>query len=270
MPSWVGIIGTFVPSLVLAYWSLRLRCRRLGPPFGPQVLRLGAPFGRRARYWALFIVVATAIVSTGVCLLIGAVSSHVNAVYVGIIVSGGLWFSRIPPQRDRDMLPRTLSSLPTLPFSLLYERMGDDRQVWLDTRKKAAAVKPTWISDAVEYYYYQVSGRLRDDQARADLDCWRSSIRHKIDIWRLIDLDANPARLRDSLQMHSSTRNMRKYNADDLERLARRLESDALNELEQFLAYLYRLGYHKMLVYPFRLGTRRPDPRCAEPVAPDL
>jgi hypothetical protein len=266
MPSWVGVAGTFVPSLIVAYWFLRLRCRRLAPPFGPQVLRLGAPFGRRARYWVFFIVVATAIASTGVGLLMVAVSGHVHAVYIGIIVSSGLWFAKIPPQRDRDMLPRTLSSLPTLPFSRLYDRMGDDRQAWLDTRTKAAAVKPQWISDAVEYYHYQVVGRLRDAQARADLERWRSSITHKIDIWRLIDLDANPARLRDSLQMHSSTRNLRRYNDDDLERLARRLETEALNELEQFLAYLYRLGYHKLLIYPFRPGTRRPDPRPAEPI----
>ena len=54
MPSWVGVVGTFVLSLLLAYGFLRLRCHGVGPPFGP-----------RAKVWAFIIVVATAIVSTG-------------------------------------------------------------------------------------------------------------------------------------------------------------------------------------------------------------
>ena len=270
MPSWVGAAGTFVPSLILAYWFLRLRCRRLGHPFGPQVVRLGAPFGPRARFWVIFIMVATAIVSTGVGLLIVAISNHSYAVYVGILVPGSLWFSRIPPQRDLAMLPRTLSSLLTLPFSRLYDRIGDDRQYWLDTRTEAASVKPPYLSDAVEYYHYQVAGRLRDEQARAHLDCWWSSIMHKISVWRLLDLGADLARVQAHLEMHPSTQDTRKYNVNDPERLARRLETEALNELTLFLSLLYRLGYHKLLVYPFRLGAHRPYPRPCDPVASDL
>src|ERR1700678_4272386 len=97
MPSWViGVAGTFVLSLILAYGFLRLRCRGIGPPFGP-----------RARYWALFIVVATAVISAGVGLLIVVSSDHVPA-YVALVVPSGLWLSKLPPQRDRDMLPRNL------------------------------------------------------------------------------------------------------------------------------------------------------------------
>ena len=69
---------------------------------------------------------------------------------------------------------------------------------------------------------------------------------------RLISLDTTPARLQASLHMHPATQNTRKYSVDDLPRLASRLEVEAQNELHLFLAYVYRLGYHKLLIYPFR------------------
>jgi hypothetical protein len=261
MPDWLaGAVGTFALSLILAYGFLRLRCRGVGPPFGP-----------RARFWAFFIVVATAIASTGVGLLIVAASHHIPAAYIGIIVPGGLWFSRLPPQGDRLSSGRTFPALVlTLPLSRLYDRMGDDMQDWCDTRLRAASAKPQWIADAVTYYYDQVRGGLKEGQPRADLGRWQDSITHKIGIVRLISLDTTPARLREALQTHPSTQHIRKYTDDDLPRLARRLESDALSELNLFLAYVYRLGNHKLLVYPFRPSTQRIPARRPEPTAPDL
>ena len=257
MPSWtVGAVGTFVLSLILAWGFLRLRCRGIGNPFGS-----------RARSWAVFIMVATAVASTAVGLLIVAASRGIPA-YVGIVVPGGLWFSKLPPQRDRDLLHRTLPGLLTLPLSRLYDRMGDDMQDWCDTRLSAAAAKPQWIADAVTYYYSQVHGGLKDAKARADLGRWAESITHKISIVRLISLDTTPARIGTALQMHSCTQHIRSYN--DLPRLARRLEADALNELNLFLAYVYRLGYHRLLIYPFRPSVHRSAARRAEPTAPDL
>ena len=262
MPSLVlGGVGTFAVSLIVAYLFLRIRCRGIGPPFG-----------RRARYWAFFIVVSTAALAAAVGVLVVA-ASHVPA-FVGVIVPGGLWFTKLPPQRDRDMLPRTRSAVLTLPFSRLYDRMGDDMQDWCDTRIEAARPRPQWIADAAQYYWNQM-GRVTDPRARAQLDRWRDSIAHKISMVRLIDLDPGPGRLRVSLQMHASTAHARKYADDDHDRLARRLETDALTELHLFLAYAYRLGYHKMLVYPYRPGAHRPAPQPppqvqpAEPVTPD-
>jgi hypothetical protein len=172
------------------------------------------------------------------------------------------------------MRPRTWASAPTLPFSRLYDRMGDDMRAWCDTRIEAAKPKPQWIADAVQYYWNQM-GRVTDPRARADLNRWRDSIAHKISMVRLIDLDPGPGRLTAHLQLHPATRDARKYRDDDQARLAQRLESDALNELNLFLAYAYRLGYHKMLVYPYRPGANRPEPQPpprvqpAEPVSPD-
>jgi hypothetical protein len=255
----VDAVGTFALSLILAYGLLWLRCREIGPPFGPH-----------ARYWAFFIVVTTAIVSTTAGLVIVAASHHDHAAYVGIAVPGGLWFRRLPPQRDRDLLPRTWSTLLTLPFSRLYDRMGDDMQDWCDIRLRAAAGKPQWISDAVIYYHNQVAARLRDGRARADVDYWRNSIVHKISIERMINLDTTPARLRAALQSHPSTQHMGGYAHGDLERLADRLEVEALNELHLFLAYVYRLGYQNMLIYPFRPSAQRARVQRAEPTAPEL
>ena len=262
MPGLVlGGVGTFVVSLIVAYMFLRMRCRGIGPPFG-----------RRSRYWASFIVVSTAALAAVVGVLIVA-ASRVPA-FVGIIVPGGLWFTKLPPQRDRDMLPRTWSAVLSLPFSRLYDRMGDDMQNWCDTRIEAARPRPQWIADAAQYYWNQMS-RVGDPRARANLDRWRDSIAHKISVVRLIDLDPGPGRLRVSLQMHASTAHARKYTDDDQARLARRLETEALNELHLFLAYAYRLGYHKMLIYPFRPGAHRSEPQPppqvqpAEPLTPD-
>jgi hypothetical protein len=264
----LGGVATFVLSLIVACKFLRMRCRGTGPPFG-----------RRARYSALFIVISTAILSAAVGLLIAAATSSAPAALIGVVVSGGLLFAKVPPQRDLDMLPGTWSSVLTRPFGRLYERMGEDMQDWCDIRCEAAKPKPQYIADAAEYYWNQTR-RVTDPQHRSRLDRWRESIAHKISLVRLIDLDAGPRRLEAQLQLYSSTANTRKYNVDDQERLARRLETEALNELHLFLAYAYRLGYHTMLIYPFRVGAYRPEPpspgaqppqaKPVEPIAPDL
>ena len=252
----VGIVGTFVLSLILAYGLLRLRCRRIGPPFGP-----------RARPWALLIVVGTAMLSTGVGLLIVAASDHIHAAYVGIIVPGGLWFSKMPPEH---LVPRTMADWLALPFRRLYDRMGDDLQGWCDTRLKAASQKPQWIADAATYYYDQVRGRLKDGRARARLANWQESITYKIEIVRLIELETTPARLREALRKHPFLPDARNYADEDLPQLASRLESDALSELNLFLGYVYRLGHHKLLIYPFRPSAHRNPVRRAEPTAPEV
>lgn len=236
MLSWVvGVVGTFALSLALARGFLQLRCRGIGRPFGPH-----------ARPWALLIVMLTAIVSTGVGLLLVAVSHRIPAVYAGVVGVAGLWFTKVPPQRDRDMRPRTLASWPTLPFSRLYDGMGDDMQDMGEDTLRVVRAKPQWIADAAKFFFDRIQAELRDDRALADLERWQASIAHKINIVGLISLDTTPAELRAALQMHPSTQNIHKYAAKDLKRLVDRLESDALNELALFLAYVYQLRYYKL------------------------
>src|SRR5580700_5964573 len=166
---------------MLACALLRWRCRRIGPPFGP-----------RARYWAFFIVLGTASVSAIVGVLFLA-AGRVPA-YVGILVPGGLWLSKLPPQRDRDMLPRAWPATLTLPFSRRSARMGDAMQEWCATRTEGARPRPQWIADAAQYYWNQM-GRVTDRRARADLDRWLQSITHKIAMVNLIALEPGPRRL---------------------------------------------------------------------------
>ena len=249
MLGWVvGGIVTFVVSLVISGVFLQMRCRGVGPPFG-----------RHGRPWALLIVLATALVSTGFGLLILAASHETSAALAGIVVPGGLWLTSVSAPRDR-----LRAGWLTRPLSNLCDGIGEDMQAWCDTRRRAAAQSPQWIAGAAQYYYDQVKGRIKDRRAREELSDWRDSIVHKIGIVRLINLDTTPARLRDSLQKHPSTQNLRRYADDDLPRLARRLESDATNELDLFLASVYRLGYHKLLIYPFRLSVQR-SPRASSP-----
>jgi hypothetical protein len=261
MLSWLPwVTGTFVLSTLVAYGFLRLRCRGIGPPFGP-----------RARGWAISIIMIVAAISTGFGIALAAVVHAIEAVAISPVLCGGLWFAKIPPQRDLDMRPRKLTALPTLPFSRLYEEMGEDMQAWCDIRVQAARARPRYIADAVSYYYDQVVGKsgLSDPRHVAVLRRWRDSITHKIAIVRLISLNATPARLRASLQAHPSTQRA-VYPDNDPPRLARRLKTEALNELHLFLAYVYRLGYHKLLIYPFRPTVFQPSARRAESTAPDL
>jgi hypothetical protein len=242
MLSWIPwVAGTFVLSVVTAAAFLQLRCRGVGDPFGPH-----------ARPWAVVIVLATALVSAGCGLLIFAASHQAPAALAGVAISGGLWLTSVSPPRDR-----LRARWPNRLLSRLYDAMGEDMQAWCDARIRVAAEEPQWISDAANYYYDHVKGRIKDRRILEELDYWRDSIVHKISIVRLISLDTPPALLRDFLQNNPSTQNLRRYADDDLQRLGRRLESDALNELNLFLASVYRLGYHKLLVYPFRPSVHR-------------
>jgi hypothetical protein len=241
MPGLVlGVIVTFALSLFLSCRFLRMRCRGVGTPFGP-----------RARSWGAFIAVGTAAVSTAVGMLIVVASSHSGAAFAGVIVAPGLLLSRVPPQRDLEVRPRTRAHLLTLPFSFLADRIGEDMQAWCDYRMAAAKSEPRYLGYTVQYYWNRMTG-VRDQRTRDILDTYRKSIVHKMDCVRLIDLDASHAKLRDAFQQHPSTQHIRTFTDDDLIWLSKRLESDAESELCQFLSRAYQLGYHKMLVYPFR------------------
>jgi hypothetical protein len=255
MPGWfAGAAGTFVLSVVSAYAFLRLRCRGAG-----------YPFGRRAKWWAMSVILLTAILATGVSLAAVAVTDHVRAAFLGLVIPSGLWIGQVSTQEGRQRTAvrlRPLISCLTFPLRQLYDRMGDDLQDWCDARLDAASRAPQRVADAAQYYHHQVATRLRNNQARDQLARWRESIEHKTSIVRLISLDTTPARLNAALQWHPSTRDSGRYTADDLSYLADRLESEAQNELYLFLAQVYRLGFHNLLIYPLRpptpVRTRRP------------
>jgi hypothetical protein len=207
--------------------------------------------------------VATAAVSAGVGLLVAAASRFGPATFAGLVMPGGLSLLTLPPQDA----PNPVRKMLTFPLRRLYECMGDDTQDWCNIRLDAAKRRPRWIAEAVDYYYYNVQRGVRDGLTRSDLDGWRDSIAEKISIVEQIDEDTTPGQVRVLLHKHRFTMNIRRYlDEDDPLRVARRLQSDALTELELFLACLYRLGYHKLLIYPFRPSVHRtPARRLAGP-----
>jgi hypothetical protein len=199
--------------------------------------------------------VVTAVVSTGLGLAVVVASHHVRAAYVGLVVPSVLWLGKASAERSRRcgrLLPEPLTAFLMFPLRRLDGEMGEDMQDWCDARSRAVSGAPQRVSDAAQYYYNQVAGRLKDARAYADLNALRDSIEHKITMLRRIDLDS-PARLRAALQCHPSTQDMNKYGVGDLPRLAFRLRSEAEHELHLCLALLYRLGYHKLLIYPSRV-----------------
>ena len=255
---WLDAAATVVVSVISAYCFLRLRCRRRGNPFGA-----------RARWCSLSIIAALVVLSTGLGLAYVELSHHYGATYVGLVLPSVLWLGRALP-RDEGQRPGSLADLAMYPLRRLDDLMGDDMQEWCDVRSRAVAGHPAWVSEAAEYYWRQVAGRVKDDRALRDMSRWRESIEHKIKAARLADLDS-PQRLRDALAAHPSTRNERKFRADD-PRLAERLRSDAENELHLFLFTLYRLGFYHLLIYPFRPAAQpkrkrgqRETPADAEP-----
>ena len=247
--------ATVVVSVISAYCFLRLRCRRVGNPFGA-----------RARWCSLSIIATLVVLSTGIGLAYVTLSHHFGAAYVGLALPSVLWLGRASIPRDGGQ-HSPVTGILMWPLRRLDDLMGEDMQEWCDVRSRAVANHPAWVSDAAHYYWSQVAGRVKDEKALRDLARWRESIEHKIKAARMADLDS-PQRLRDALAAHPSTRNARKYRLDD-PRLADRLRSDAENELHLFLFTLYRLGFYKLLIYPFRPPTparrKRGQPADAEP-----
>jgi hypothetical protein len=192
-----------------------------------------------------------AVLSTGAGILIGAASGSMGAAYAGLVLPSGLWLGRASVSRG------VQDAWEVWPLSRLYAAMGMDMQEWRATRVEAASVELQWISDAVRYYADQVEGRIRDGQALGKLVLWRESITHKIMVLQLINLGTTPVRVRAALQSHRSTKDMPRYAGMGFGLLAERLESDAKSELDLYLDCIYHHGYHQLLIYPFRLGTRR-------------
>jgi hypothetical protein len=251
MRTWVTDAGIFAVAAVFGCIFLLLRCRRIGNPFGP-----------RARWWAIMIVLVTAMVSTAIGAGAVYVDGHIRAAVVAIVLPSGLWLGQWSAQQlgERRTVSGTLLGWLTLPLRRLDDRMGDDMQDWCDARSRGAARSPELTADAANHYYLQVVNQLKDLQVREDLDHWRNSIAHKTAMARRAGRDT-PELLRIALGRHPATRDARKYPADDPDRLAGRLRSEAENELHLMLAYLYRLGYRKLLTYGGY--TPKPSPRSS-------
>jgi hypothetical protein len=214
------------------------------------------------------VVLMTAIVATGLGVAAVAISDHLRAVYIGVLVPSGLWLGKRSASyssRRGTALARTFFTEVTAPLRHLNDRMGDDMRQWCQARS-AAVGSSELIYDAAAHYYLQVTNQVKDRQKHHDLDVRLGSIKHKVAIAQQARLGTTRSSvLHDDLQDHPSTRANKKYSADDPDLLACRLESDAENELELLLARIYQLGYRKLVTYrgykPAPQVRRSPQPQ---------
>jgi hypothetical protein len=266
----VGLVGELAGTIVLAVISacafLRLRCRGIGNPFGPL-----------ARRWSYTIIAITVVISVGLSLALVAASGQVRTAYVGFILPGGLWLAKVSGELGTGrsgMQPSGLAGCLTFPLRRLNDRMGDDLQYWCDDRSRAVADNPPWVSDAAQYYFNQVNGRLKDDRAQTYVNDLRESIKHKIKVMQMIEVEDTPARVEAALQSHSSTRDLHQFTIGDLFTLSRRLRTEAEHELDLLMAFAYRRGFYDLLIYPFRPShwparqTWKSDPNASAGTGP--
>jgi GHKL domain len=247
--AWIGAAAATAFSYFSAYIFLRLRFRGIGSPFRP----------RRTTQAAMRVIIDTATASAFLGLFLAFATSNIALVCVSLLVPSVLWLPNAAEERIRrrgNILPESLAWIKS-PIRRLDERMGRDMEEWCEVRLNAAAKNPQWVSDAATYYYGQIEGRLKDGRAKAELSTLVESITHRISIVLLISLNTTPARIRVSLKKHPSTSGISKYEIDDLARLEQRLLAEARDELHLFLAYVYRLGYRSLLIYPFKPHSRR-------------
>jgi hypothetical protein len=245
MPSWViGVAVTLVLSLVSAYGFLLLRCRGAGHPFGPH----SGP-------WAITVIVITAAISTALGVAVVAASHHVRAAYIGLVVPSVLWLGKAAAQRGRGpgrLVPGQLAAYVMLPLRRLDDGIGDDLQDWCNARSRAVSGRPQQVADAAQYYFRQLSGGLQDDRDREQLYCWRESIRHKSKVAQMAGRGEPAARVRAALQSHPSTSQRGQVRHRGRATADPPTAERGGNELHLLLAWAYRRGHHKLLVYPFR------------------
>lgn len=249
MSAWLtGLAATTVLSVITAYVFLWLRCRGIG-----------YPFGRRARWWSYLIIAVAAIISGLLGLAAGAASGQLHVAYVGVVLPIGLLLGRDPGDRGtrEGRAPGWLSQLLSFPLHRLDDCIGDDMHYWCEERHRAVADSPQWVADAAQYYCNQVAGRIKDDRAQLYLGRLRESIQHKIKVIKVIELGDSQVRLHNALQAHPSTADQHQFAVGDLELLSRRLRTEAEHELDMLLDFVYRCGFHKLLIYPFRPTRRR-------------
>jgi len=245
----VGLVGELAGTIVLSVISacafLRLRCRGIGNPYGPL-----------AKRWSYTIIAITVVISVGLSLVLVAASGQVHTAYIGFLLPVGLWLARVSGDlgtgHGSSLQPRGLAGVLTFPLRRLNDRMGDDLQYWCDTRSRAVEDNPSWVSDAAQYYFNQVNGRLRDHRAQAHVNDLRESIKHKITVMQMVEVEDTSARVEAALQSHDSTRDMHQFTVGDLSTLSRRLRTEAEHELDLLMAFAYRRGFYNLLIYPFR------------------
>jgi hypothetical protein len=244
MPGWVtGVVLTGLLSIISAWGFLLARCRGDGRAFGPT-----------SKWWAVAVVLTTGAAASVLGVAGAAAGHHVRAFYIGLAVPSALWLDKAAKQRSsreggsNTLLPEALVVWLTFFVQRMDDRMGDDLQAWCDDRVRVASGNPLLLLEAARYYHGCIVVRFRrNDACRKDFDVAMESIRHKVEVIRLIDRGATEDRVNTELRKNPSTRPLAgRY---ELGYLESRLQDSAENDLAFMLAEAYRRGCDKLVIY---------------------
>lgn len=235
-----GLYLTFAFSCLSALFFLRLRCRNRGQPFGPQ-----------ARRWALPVIVAIGVASTGSAALLDLLGYYAPATLFvfGIAAPGSLCIERL-----REDLPRRRSSAEaaaTLWLSWLLARlddaMADDKAHWIEARIDFEWPDHTMLL-AARHYHNCLCGRLPEEERGCHaIDAALADIEARLDIARLIDSDLPPGKIRTEITASRLGGDPRyRRDLDDLTMLGRRLRHDSVREIDRLLGVAYGSGLYRL------------------------
>ncbi|HEY5987068.1 MAG TPA: hypothetical protein VIV12_11945 [Streptosporangiaceae bacterium] len=235
----------------------------------------GNPLGTHSRWWSLAVIGLTGALSTGATLLVATIIEELPSGLVSLsaVAPCWLWIGHIrqgSPER-RSPFAEAATLWLTWLLARMAEGMAEDKTEWLERR-----ANPDWDTDdlmmAARRYHEYLHGRLSAaDRRRYRIRSLLRNIETRLDIARLIDNSARPAKVIVALNASRLTQDTRYVrNVDDLTRLGNLLRHDAHQDLIRMLSPAYNLGFRRLAPYapPMRgsppqalsVGSQRPHP----------
>jgi hypothetical protein len=234
---------TFALACVSATFFLFLRCQGKGNPLGPH-----------SRWWSLAVVGITGALSTGATLLVGMIIEQMPSGLVGLstVAPCWLWISHIrdgEPER-RSPYSEAANLWLTWLLSRMTEGMAQDKAEWIEIR-----ASPEWgthdlIMAARSYHEYLHERLTAAERRRYRIRALMRNIETRLDVARLIDNSARPAKVIVALNASRLTQDPRYLrNRDDLGRVGDLLRHDAHRDLIRMLTPAYNLGLRRLSPY---------------------
>jgi hypothetical protein len=223
----------------------------------------GSPLGAHTRWWSVSVIGLTGALSTGATLLVATIIEQLPSglVSLGAVAPCWLWIGHIRQGSSERPSPFAEASTLWLTWLLarMAEGMAEDKSEWIEER-----AKPEWGTDdlmmAARRYHAYLSERLSaGDRKRYRIRPLLRNIETRLDIARLIDNSARPAKVIVALNASRLTQDNRYLrNVDDLARLGGLLRHDAHQDLIRMLRPAYNLGFRRLTPYAPRVPGNPP------------
>jgi hypothetical protein len=213
----------------------------------------GSPVGRHSRWWSLAVVTLTGALSTGATFVVAIIIEQLPSglVSLGAVAPCGLWIGHIREGSERrGPFAEAATLWLSWVLSRLDEGMAEDKTEWIEER-----ASPEWGTDDLiaasrryqEYLYERLSAQERK---RYRIRALRNNIEIRMDVARLIDNSARPAKILVALNASRLTQDPRYQRClDDPARLGNLLRHDALRDLIRMLTPAYNLGWRRLRPY---------------------